>query len=98
MFYFKCCKTEYFPFSVTDYLPLFEIHRPMCFILTCKYLILNPVHSYCLDVHFRSNKAVAVRDGAYSLFDTSKATEGFTPIPMLKVYCSILISVTLLKY
>lgn len=46
---------------------------------------LDSVFSYCLDVHFRSNNIVAVRDGAYSLFDTSKATEGFTPIPMLKV-------------
>ena len=44
-----------------------------------------PDHSYCLDVHFRANKIVAVRDGAYSLFNTSKVTEGFNPIPMLKV-------------
>ncbi|KAL4233347.1 Mediator of RNA polymerase II transcription subunit 14 [Mactra antiquata] len=48
-------------------------------------------NNYCLDIHFRTNKAVAVRDGAYSLFDTSKATEGFTPIPMFKAFLSMFV-------
>ncbi|XP_060590641.1 mediator of RNA polymerase II transcription subunit 14-like isoform X2 [Ruditapes philippinarum] len=48
-------------------------------------------NNYCLDVHFRGNKAVAIRDGAYSLFDTSKATEGFTPIPMLKAFLGMFV-------
>ncbi|XP_052810781.1 mediator of RNA polymerase II transcription subunit 14-like isoform X2 [Mya arenaria] len=48
-------------------------------------------NQYCLDVHFRSTNVVAVRDGAYSLFDTSKATEGFTPIPMLKAFLGMFV-------
>lgn len=38
----------------------------------------------CIDVHFRSNKIVSVRDGAYSLFDNSKAVDGFSPTSMFK--------------
>uniref|UniRef100_T1J569 Mediator of RNA polymerase II transcription subunit 14 n=1 Tax=Strigamia maritima TaxID=126957 RepID=T1J569_STRMM len=41
---------------------------------------------YCLDVHFRAEGLVAIRDGAYSLFDKSKAIEEFTPIPSLKAF------------
>ncbi|XP_014680674.1 PREDICTED: mediator of RNA polymerase II transcription subunit 14-like [Priapulus caudatus] len=40
--------------------------------------------TYCLDVHCRSGGLVAVRDGAYSLFDKSKAIEGFNPTQGLK--------------
>ncbi|XP_052229673.1 mediator of RNA polymerase II transcription subunit 14-like [Dreissena polymorpha] len=47
--------------------------------------------NYCLDVHLRSGNVVAVRDGAYSLFDTSKVTEGFTPIPMLKAFLGMFV-------
>ena len=40
---------------------------------------------YCLDIHLRAGKCVAVRDGAYSLFDSSKVVEPLTPIAGLKV-------------
>lgn len=51
--------------------------------------------SSCIDVHFRSNKIVSVRDGAYSLFDNSKAVDGFSPTSMFKV-CSL--SVDILRF
>ncbi|XP_046582734.1 mediator of RNA polymerase II transcription subunit 14-like isoform X2 [Haliotis rubra] len=44
---------------------------------------------YCLDVHFKSGNIVAVRDGAYSLFDTSKAVEGFNPAQGLKAFLNL---------
>ncbi|RUS87452.1 hypothetical protein EGW08_004768 [Elysia chlorotica] len=47
--------------------------------------------SHCIDVHFRSNKTVAVRDGAYSLFDTSKPIEGLSPTPGLKAFLSMFV-------
>ena len=40
---------------------------------------------YCLDIHLRAGKCVAIRDGAYSLFDSSKVVEPLTPIAGLKV-------------
>ena len=33
-----------------------------------------------------SNRTVAIRDGAYSNFDTSKVVEGLNPIQQLRVY------------
>ncbi|GFO03550.1 mediator of RNA polymerase ii transcription subunit 14 [Plakobranchus ocellatus] len=47
--------------------------------------------SHCIDVHFRGNKTVAVRDGAYSLFDTSKPIEGLSPTPGLKAFLSMFV-------
>lgn len=40
---------------------------------------------YCIDIYCRSRGVVAIRDGAYSLFDNSKIVEGFYPAPGLKV-------------
>uniref|UniRef100_A0A3Q2P8V6 Mediator of RNA polymerase II transcription subunit 14 n=1 Tax=Fundulus heteroclitus TaxID=8078 RepID=A0A3Q2P8V6_FUNHE len=40
---------------------------------------------YCIDIYCRSRGVVAIRDGAYSLFDNSKIVEGFQPAPGLKV-------------
>lgn len=40
---------------------------------------------YCIDIYCRSRGVVAIRDGAYSLFDNSKLVEGFYPAPGLKV-------------
>ncbi|XP_005108274.1 mediator of RNA polymerase II transcription subunit 14 [Aplysia californica] len=48
-------------------------------------------NSHCLDVHFRGNKTVAVRDGAYSLFDTSKPIEGLYPTQGLKAFLSMFV-------
>ncbi|KAL5011139.1 hypothetical protein ScPMuIL_013444 [Solemya velum] len=45
----------------------------------------------CLDVHFRGGNIVSVRDGAYSLFDTIKAMEGFTTTPALKAFLNIFV-------
>ena len=39
---------------------------------------------YCIDIYCRSRGVVAIRDGAYSLFDNSKLVEGFYPAPGLK--------------
>ncbi|KAG8136426.1 hypothetical protein E2320_005007, partial [Naja naja] len=39
---------------------------------------------YCIDIHCQSRGVVAIRDGAYSLFDNSKIVEGFYPAPGLK--------------
>lgn len=40
---------------------------------------------YCIDIYCRSRGVVAIRDGAYSLFDNTKIIEGFYPAPGLKV-------------
>lgn len=40
---------------------------------------------YCIDIYCQSRGVVAIRDGAYSLFDNSKIVEGFYPAPGLKV-------------
>uniref|UniRef100_A0ACB8FHL7 Mediator of RNA polymerase II transcription subunit 14 n=1 Tax=Sphaerodactylus townsendi TaxID=933632 RepID=A0ACB8FHL7_9SAUR len=39
---------------------------------------------YCIDIYCQSRGVVAIRDGAYSLFDNSKIVEGFYPAPGLK--------------
>ncbi len=44
--------------------------------------------SYCLDLHLQSNRTVAIRDGAYSNFDTSKVVDPMNPIAQLKVSTS----------
>ncbi|KAK3096722.1 hypothetical protein FSP39_002661 [Pinctada imbricata] len=46
-------------------------------------------YRFCVDIHFRGNKIVAVRDGAYSLFDNSKVVDSFTPTPMLKAFLNM---------
>ena len=46
--------------------------------------------SYCVDIHMQSGKLVAVRDGSYSLFDNTRAIEGLTPAPNLKVRATFL--------
>lgn len=43
----------------------------------------------CIDVHFRSNGIVALRDGAFSLFDNSKVVDGFNPAPMFKAFLTM---------
>ena len=40
---------------------------------------------YCLDVHFRGDGLLAIKDGAYSLFDKAKVIQEFSPTPGLKV-------------
>ncbi|GAB1598926.1 mediator of RNA polymerase II transcription subunit 14-like [Argonauta hians] len=48
----------------------------------------------CVDVHFRSGKMVAVRDGAISLFDTNKVIDGFSPTPGLKAFLNMFVDET----
>lgn len=44
---------------------------------------------YCLNVDLLQNGLVALRDGAYSSFDTSKLIEEFIQIQGLKVICCV---------
>uniref|UniRef100_A0A8C5NXY2 Mediator of RNA polymerase II transcription subunit 14 n=1 Tax=Jaculus jaculus TaxID=51337 RepID=A0A8C5NXY2_JACJA len=46
---------------------------------------------YCIDIHCRSRGVVAIRDGAYSLFDNSKLVEGFYPAPGLKTFLNMFV-------
>ncbi|CAL1548877.1 unnamed protein product, partial [Lymnaea stagnalis] len=48
-------------------------------------------YSNCIDVHFRGNKTVAVKDGACSLFDTTKPIEGLSPTAGLKSFLSMFV-------
>ena len=43
---------------------------------------------YCLEICFRGEGFVSVRDGAYSRFDHSNVVEGFTPIQGLSTFLS----------
>lgn len=46
---------------------------------------------YCIDIYCRSRGVVAIRDGAYSLFDTTKIVEGFYPAPGLKTFLNMFV-------
>ncbi|KAL8611339.1 hypothetical protein ACOMHN_014394 [Nucella lapillus] len=46
---------------------------------------------YCVDIHMQSGRLVAVRDGAFGLFDSSRAIEGFSPAPNLKSFLSMFV-------
>ncbi|XP_036401903.1 mediator of RNA polymerase II transcription subunit 14-like [Megalops cyprinoides] len=46
---------------------------------------------YCIDIYCRSRGVVAVRDGAYSLFDNTKIVEGFYPAPGLKTFLNMFV-------
>ncbi|XP_069801267.1 mediator of RNA polymerase II transcription subunit 14 isoform X2 [Dendropsophus ebraccatus] len=46
---------------------------------------------YCIDIYCRSRGVVAIRDGAYSLFDNSKIVEGFCPAPGLKTFLNMFV-------
>ncbi|XP_064456763.1 mediator of RNA polymerase II transcription subunit 14-like isoform X2 [Ornithodoros turicata] len=45
-------------------------------------------NTYVLDIHCRPEGLIAVRDGAYSKFDKTKAVEDFTPIQGLRAFLS----------
>lgn len=72
-----------------------ELSSLGCFKLLTKIFKMSPTllpcvftsSSNCIDVHFRGNKTVAVKDGACSLFDTTKPIEGLSPTAGLKVHC-----------
>ncbi|XP_077583532.1 mediator of RNA polymerase II transcription subunit 14 [Stigmatopora nigra] len=51
-------------------------------------------NTYCIDIYCRSRGVVAIRDGAYSLFDNSKIVEGFQPAPGLKTFLSMFVDNT----
>uniref|UniRef100_A0A671XWR0 Mediator of RNA polymerase II transcription subunit 14 n=1 Tax=Sparus aurata TaxID=8175 RepID=A0A671XWR0_SPAAU len=46
---------------------------------------------YCIDIYCRSRGVVAIRDGAYSLFDNTKIVEGFYPAPGLKTFLNMFV-------
>uniref|UniRef100_A0A8B9LPT3 Mediator of RNA polymerase II transcription subunit 14 n=1 Tax=Astyanax mexicanus TaxID=7994 RepID=A0A8B9LPT3_ASTMX len=46
---------------------------------------------YCIDIYCHSRGVVAIRDGAYSLFDNTKIVEGFYPAPGLKTFLSMFV-------
>ncbi|RXN01880.1 Mediator of RNA polymerase II transcription subunit 14 [Acipenser ruthenus] len=46
---------------------------------------------YCIDIYCRSRGVVAIRDGAYSLFDNTKIIEGFYPAPGLKAFLNMFV-------
>uniref|UniRef100_A0A4W4HCC3 Mediator of RNA polymerase II transcription subunit 14 n=1 Tax=Electrophorus electricus TaxID=8005 RepID=A0A4W4HCC3_ELEEL len=46
---------------------------------------------YCIDIYCRSRGVVAIRDGAYSLFDNTKIVEGFYPAPGLKAFLNMFV-------
>ncbi|XP_053418803.1 mediator of RNA polymerase II transcription subunit 14-like [Nycticebus coucang] len=46
---------------------------------------------YCIDIDCRSRGVVAIRDGAYSLFDNTKLVEGFYPAPGLKTFLNMFV-------
>ncbi|CAL8370558.1 unnamed protein product [Arctogadus glacialis] len=49
---------------------------------------------YCIDIYCRSRGVVAIRDGAYSLFDNTKIVEGFHPAPGLKTFLNMFVDST----
>ncbi|XP_046903225.1 mediator of RNA polymerase II transcription subunit 14 isoform X2 [Hypomesus transpacificus] len=46
---------------------------------------------YCIDIYCRGRGVVAIRDGAYSLFDNTKIVEGFYPAPGLKTFLNMFV-------
>uniref|UniRef100_A0A665VRT6 Mediator of RNA polymerase II transcription subunit 14 n=1 Tax=Echeneis naucrates TaxID=173247 RepID=A0A665VRT6_ECHNA len=46
---------------------------------------------YCIDIYCRSRGVVAIRDGAYSLFDNTKIVDGFYPAPGLKTFLNMFV-------
>ncbi|KAJ8407315.1 hypothetical protein AAFF_G00278890 [Aldrovandia affinis] len=46
---------------------------------------------YCIDIYCRGRGTVAIRDGAYSLFDNTKIVEGFYPAPGLKTFLNVFV-------
>ncbi|KAM4609479.1 mediator of RNA polymerase II transcription subunit 14 isoform 1-T1 [Polymixia lowei] len=46
---------------------------------------------YCIDIYCRSRGVVAIRDGAYSLFDNTKIVEGFYPASGLKTFLNLFV-------
>ncbi|XP_064603828.1 mediator of RNA polymerase II transcription subunit 14-like [Liolophura sinensis] len=53
-------------------------------------------NNYVLDVHCRGERLVNVRDGAYSLFDSSKCVDGFNPTQGLKAFLNMYVDETVL--
>jgi mediator of RNA polymerase II transcription subunit 14 len=53
--------------------------------------------TYCLDFQCRDGHLVSVRDGAYSMFETSKVVEGLTPIQNLQSFLNMYIDEAVLR-
>lgn len=48
-------------------------------------------NAYCLDIHCKGKNTVAVRDGAFSLFDVRKVVEGLYTVQNLKAFLELFI-------
>jgi mediator of RNA polymerase II transcription subunit 14 len=55
---------------------------------TPSHVKINFYGKYCVDVHFRAEGLVSVRDGVYSMFDQIKVLEELQPIPGFKAFLS----------
>ncbi|KAI0224052.1 Mediator of RNA polymerase II transcription subunit 14 [Lamellibrachia satsuma] len=62
----------------------------------------SPVHIrlifrnlYCIDIHCHRGNEVTLRDGAYSMFDTSKVVEGLNPTQGLKAFLNMYVDETM---
>src|SRR6218665_333723 len=52
----------------------------------------------CIDIQCVNGMEVSIRDGAYSVFDTSRVIEGLTPISGLQVCLCLSVSVCLCAF
>lgn len=75
-----------------------SIARPTAAVQSFTIIPQSPTHIrisfrnvYCIDIHFRKEGLVAVKDGAYSLFDKSKVIEEFTPTQGLKAFLNMFV-------
>ncbi|XP_023219267.1 mediator of RNA polymerase II transcription subunit 14-like [Centruroides sculpturatus] len=64
------------------------LHIIWIYLLKGSYFVseILRIWIYCLDVQCRSEGLIAIRDGAYSVFDKGKAVEDFSSIQLLKAF------------
>lgn len=77
--------------------------KPSQMVPTFSILPQSPTHIrvvfrsvYCIDIHCRGDSIVGIRDGAYSMFDTSKVVEGLIPTQGLKSFLNLFVDDTVL--
>ncbi|CAH1798713.1 unnamed protein product [Owenia fusiformis] len=77
------------------------INRPNLAIASFTILPQSATHirisfrnHFCIDINCRGSRLVAIRDGAYSLFDSAKVVDGFNPTPGLKAFLNIYVDDT----
>ena len=67
--------------------------RPSHTVPTFSVVPQSPEHlrvffrqTYCLDIHCKSNRVISIRDGAYSMFESSKVVDACHPINGLRAF------------